>query len=147
MRKKLYPIILLLLNFSIVKAETGCLVNNDTQLYPNDLGIKNPYNQGNPQTRGYNGVPITYVNNNGNSQPCGVIAKSDLVKTSTACYLYSADGNTFLGNGSYAYTTSGYKPCLTPLDDYIPVLILAMTCLAFYQINKRKTNILPSNNL
>lgn len=143
--KFIIPLFFFFLIINKVYGESGCLVNNDTQLYPNDLGIKNPYGEGNPQTHGYNGTPLTYVNNNGNNQPCGVIAKFDLVKTSTPCFLYSANGTSMLGNGSYAYTTSGYTPCLTPIDDYIPFLIIVIGLFAFYYIKLKRLNILSQS--
>ncbi|RZK11057.1 MAG: hypothetical protein EOO43_19660 [Flavobacterium sp.] len=116
------------------------MVNNDTQLYTNDLGIKNPYGEVNPQTRGYNGTPLTYVNNNGANQPCGVIAKNDLVKTNTPCFQYNSSGSAMVRNGNFAYTTAGYTPC--PIDDYIPLIILAISGLGFFYL-QRIRNLIP----
>ncbi|TCC92241.1 hypothetical protein EZ428_10975 [Pedobacter frigiditerrae] len=64
----------------------------------------------------------------------------------TSPSLAAAGNGNVNNNGKYAtFTYNNPTYCNVSLDDYIPFLILFMTGLGFYHINKRKPNISPVN--
>lgn len=79
---------------------TGCIVNNDTNIYTNSIGIKNPYGGASNDHEDFNGTPL--IVSNIQPAPCNQYV---VVKNGVACYVYNFTGNNFVVQGQTATAT------------------------------------------
>lgn len=119
--------------------KTGCLVQGDTQLYTNYIGLRDPYwANPNPSTPAYNGTPTAVDNRQLPDIGCGKYYISN--KTGTACFQYSnGSPPTFVssgGNGVIATITEMCAPVTIPLDDHLPIMVIAVSMVAVYFLRK-----------
>ncbi|MGM9477302.1 hypothetical protein ACS5PU_12760 [Pedobacter sp. GSP4] len=105
--------------FGAVKAQTGCVVGG-TYIYNVPDGT-------------FSGVPAYRVNDPITSY--GVLTASYCVSYGAAnsCYV-----NSYTTNYSSSYGTSvTYSGLPCPIDDYIPLMLIAAGIIGFYQINRK----------
>jgi len=118
--------------------QTGCLVQNASELYSNPIGSRDPYWSGNPNpsTPAYNGTKYQVDNRDFVDVTCGLYYIKST--TQTNCLQYTnGPSPTFVSNGGNGViATVEQKICNLPIDDYTPSYLLLIGGLGAMFIRK-----------
>ncbi|RYF11576.1 MAG: hypothetical protein EOO42_21140 [Flavobacteriales bacterium] len=144
---KVFKIFIILLSISIANtfaanpgSNYGCEADFNHYTYTNwtQTFTASPNNPGWQATfQGYDegGTVYSPYYNPGNV-PCGQANPNNFQNAGQVCWVYRASTSTWMQGALKSWTPGSITPCNVPYDNYVPILIFFVGCLAYYQLRK-----------